>query len=152
MARWTYPDNVAGFAIGDAEGFGLLASKIEEFVGPMRPELRLPLYIDFEGAATKTFKLPKGHVGVVVLDPTGAVVYRHSGKMEPAEIEKLRGLLGASLPTPTPAPAFKVGELDNAACAGRTPSSSAARTKVSGAGFPASFSSRMVTPSTRSST
>jgi len=120
MARWTYPDNVSGFAIGDAEGFGLLASKIEEFVGPMRPELRLPLYIDFQGAATKTFKLPKGHVGVVVLDPAGAVVYRHSGKMEPPEIEKLRGLLGASLPAPTPAPAFKVGDLDNAACAGRT--------------------------------
>lgn len=120
MARWVYPENVSGFAIGDAEGFGLLASKIEEFVGPMRPELRLPLYIDFQGVVTRTFKLPKGHVGVVVLDPTGAVVYRHSGKMEPDEIEKLRELLGASLPAPSPAPAFKVGELDNAACAGRT--------------------------------
>ncbi|WP_434423759.1 hypothetical protein [Nannocystis pusilla] len=120
MARWNYPDSVSGFAVGDAEGFGLLASKIEEFIGPMRPELRLPLYIDFQGAVTKTFKLPKGHVGIVVLDPAGAVVYRHSGKMEPAEIEKLRGLLGATLPEPPPAPAFKVGELDNAACAGRT--------------------------------
>lgn len=120
MARWTYPDSVSGFAIGDAEGFGLLAGKIEEFVGPMRPELRLPLYIDFQGAATKTFKLPKGHVGLVVLDPTGAVVYRHSGKMDAAEIERLRELLGATLPPPVPAPAFKVGELDNDACRGRT--------------------------------
>lgn len=120
MARWTYPADVSGFSIGDAEGFGLLSSKIEEFIGPMRPELRLPLYIDFLGVVTKTFKLPKGHVGVVVLDPAGAVVYRHSGKMEPDEIEKLRGILGASLPAPAPAPAFKVGELDNAACAGRT--------------------------------
>ncbi|MFY0534963.1 hypothetical protein [Nannocystis pusilla] len=120
MARWSYPDTVSGFAVGDAEGFGLLASKIEEFIGPMRPELRLPLYIDFQGAITKTFKLPKGHVGIVVLDPAGAVVYRHSGKMEPAEIETLRGLLGATLPAPPPAPTFKVGELDNAACAGRT--------------------------------
>ncbi|MDC0717025.1 hypothetical protein [Nannocystis bainbridge] len=120
MARWGYPDTVSGFAVGDADGFALLASKIEEFVGPMRPELRLPLYIDFQGAVTKTFKLPKGHVGIVVIDPTGAVAYRHSGKMEPAEIEKLRGLLGATLPVVSPAPAFKVGELDNAACAGRT--------------------------------
>lgn len=120
MARWVYPEGVVGYAIGDAEGFGLLSGKIEEFVGPMRPELRLPLYIDFQGIVTKTFKLPKGHAGVVVLDPAGAVVYRHSGKMEPAELDKLRVTLGATMPAPVPAPAFTVGELDNAACKGRT--------------------------------
>lgn len=120
MARWTYPDHVVGYAVGDAEGFGLLATKIEEFVGAMRPELRLPLYIDFKGAVTSTFKLPKGHVGLVVLDKAGAVVYRHSGAMEPAEIDHLREVLGATVPAPVPAPAFQVGELDNKACAGRT--------------------------------
>lgn len=120
MARWTYPDGVVGYAIGDAEGFGLLAGKIEEFVGPMRPELRLPLYMDFKGDVRKGFNLPRGHAGVVVLDPTGAAVYRHSGKMEPPEIDKLRQVLGAQLPAPAPAPAFKIGDLDNAACKGRT--------------------------------
>jgi hypothetical protein len=120
MARWKYPDDVVGYAIGDTEGFGLLRSKIEEIVGPMRPELRLPLYLDFEGAATKTFKLPRGHAGLVIIDKTGAVAYRHSGPMKPDEIEQVRGLLGAEpLPTP-PAPAFNVGGLDNAACKGKT--------------------------------
>ena len=120
MARWDYPDDVVGYLIGGAEGFGLFAAKAEEFIAPMRPELRLPLYVDFEGAVHKTFKLPKGHVGIVVLDRAGAVVFRHSGKMEPAMIDALREVLGATVPAPVPAPAFTVGALDNAACAGRT--------------------------------
>lgn len=120
MARWRYPESVSGFAIGDAEGFRLLAGTIEKFITPMRAELRLPLYIDYEGAVTKTFKLPKGHVGVVVLGPDGEVVYRHSGKMSPDEIERLRAVLGATVPEPVPAPAFKAGPLDNDTCRGRT--------------------------------
>ena len=120
MARWVYPDDVVGYSIGDTEGFGLLRGKIEEIVTPMRAELRLPLYLDFEGAVTKTFKLPKGHTGLVVLDKAGAVAFRHSGPMKPEDIETLRGLLGATVPPPVPAPAFKVGDLDNAACKGKT--------------------------------
>ncbi len=119
MAKWTYPPEVVGYLIGDAEGFGFLRGTIEEFVTAMRPELRLPLYVDFQGAAARTFKLPKGHSGLVVLDASGAVAYRHSGKMKPEEIEEVRALLGATLPPLRPAPPFKVGELDNAACAGR---------------------------------
>lgn len=120
MAQWIYPDDVAGYSIGDTDGFGLLRGKIEEIVAPMRPELRLPLYLDFEGAVTKTFKLPKGHTGLVVLDKTGAVAFRHSGPMTPEDIDKLRGLLGATVPAPVPAPAFKLDDLDNAACKGKT--------------------------------
>lgn len=120
MAKWTYPDDVVGYSIGDTEGFGLLRGKIEEIVTPMRAELRLPLYLDFEGAVTRTFKLPKGHTGLVVLDKAGAVALRHSGPMKPEEIEQLRALLGATVPPLAPAPAFKVGDLDNAACKGKT--------------------------------
>jgi len=120
LSKWTYPADVVGVSIGDTEGFGLLRGKIEEIVAPMRPEFRLPLYLDFEGAVTKTFKLPKGHTGLVVLDKAGAVAFRHSGAMKPEDIETLRGLLGATLPTLSPAPAFKVGDLDNAACKGKT--------------------------------
>ena len=79
LGRWQLPADVVGYAIADTEGFKLFSSKIDEILGPMRPEIRLPLYVDYEGAITKAFKLPKGHVGVVVLGPDGAVTLRHSG-------------------------------------------------------------------------
>lgn len=129
LNRWTYPPDVVGFAIGDAEGFKLLAGKIEEMLGAMRPEMRLPLYIDFDGAITKAFKLPKGHTGIVVLGPDGALKLRHSGPPKPKDkivtpeddiIARLKAALRAEEPVLSPAPAFKVGDLDNAACAGKT--------------------------------
>lgn len=129
LNRWTYPPDVVGFAIGDAEGFKLLAGKIEEMLGAMRPEMRLPLYIDFDGVVTKAFKLPKGHTGIVVLGPDGALKLRHSGPPKPKDkiltpeddiIARLKLALRAEEPVLPPAPAFKVGELDNAACAGKT--------------------------------
>lgn len=129
LNRWTYPPDVVGFAIGDAEGFKLLAGKIEEMLGAMRPEMRLPLYIDFDGAITRAFKLPKGHTGIVVLGPDGALKLRHSGPPKPKDkiltpeddiIARLKLALRAEEPALTPAPAFKVGDLDNAACAGKT--------------------------------
>jgi hypothetical protein len=124
LNRWIIPDDVVGYGIADTEGFQLLAGKIEEFIGAMRPELRLPLYLDFEGAITRAFKLPKGHTGVVVLGPGGEILMRHSGP--PPEgpegdrlIEQLRTHLRAQEPTLAPAPAFKLGALDNAACKGK---------------------------------
>lgn len=122
LNRWTYPPDVVGFAVGDAEGFKLLAGKIEEMLGAMRPEMRLPLYIDFDGVVTKAFKLPKGHTGIVVLGPDGALKLRHSGPPKPDDdiIARLKLALRAEEPVLTPAPPFAVGELDNAACAGKT--------------------------------
>ena len=124
LNRWIIPDDVVGYGIADTEGFQLLAGKIEEFIGAMRPELRHPLYLDFEGAITRAFKLPKGHAGVVVLGPGGEILMRHSGP--PPEgpegdkvIEQLRTHLKAQEPTLAPAPAFKLGALDNAACRGK---------------------------------
>ena len=124
LARWVIPEDVVGFGIADTEGFQLLAGKIEEFIGAMRPELRHPLYLDFQGAITRAFKLPKGHAGVVVLGPGGEILMRHSGP--PPEgpegdkvIEQLRTHLRAQEPTLPPAPAFKLGALDNAACKGK---------------------------------
>lgn len=129
LNRWTYPPDVVGVGIGDAEGFKLFAGKVEEMLGGLRPEMRIPLYIDFEGTITKTFKLPKGHVGIVVLGPDGAVKLRHSGPpKKKADIKtpeddvlaRLKEALGAQEPVLAPAPAFKLGELDNAACLGKT--------------------------------
>jgi hypothetical protein len=79
LGRWKLPEDVVGYAIADTEGFKLFSSKIDEILGPMRPEIRLPLYVDYEGAVSKAFKLPKGHVGIVVLGPDGAITLRHSG-------------------------------------------------------------------------
>ncbi len=122
FARWKLPDDVVGYAIADTEGFKLFSGKIDEILGPMRPEIRLPLYVDYEGAVSKAFKLPKGHVGIVVLGPDGAITMRHSGP--PADnkdpiLAELKTALRAEEPELPPAPAFKVGDLDNAACAGK---------------------------------
>ncbi|MBK9756763.1 MAG: hypothetical protein IPO88_25345 [Nannocystis sp.] len=123
LGRWQLPADVVGYAIADTEGFKLFSSKIDEILGPMRPEIRLPLYVDYEGAITKAFKLPKGHVGVVVLGPDGAVTLRHSGPPVDKDdkiLKELKAALRAEEPVLPPAPAFKVGDLDNAACEGKT--------------------------------
>lgn len=119
LNRWVYPPDVVGYQIGDVDGFALLASKIEEFVVLMRSEMRIPLYMDYQGAFMKTFKLPRGHVGIVVLGPDGDVLIRRSGKADDAFLEQLRTTLKASEPAPPPAPQFKLGDVDNAACAGK---------------------------------
>ncbi len=122
LARWDYPEDVVGFGIANAEGFKLLAGTIEKFLGHMRPELRLPLYIDFEGVIAKTFKLPKGHFGVVVLGPDGTVTWRHSGPPKPDgdTIEQLRIAVRATEPERLAAPEFSAGDLDFAKCSGHT--------------------------------
>ncbi len=125
LNRWIIPEDIVGFGIADTEGFKILASKIEEILGAMRPEIRLPLYIDYEGAVTRAFKLPKGHAGLIVLGPDGQILLRHSGPPpKGAEgdqlIERLRTLLRAEEPTLAPAPAFKLGTVDNAACKDKT--------------------------------
>jgi hypothetical protein len=118
LDRWTYPPDVVGYSIGDAEGLGLLADKIEqEFVGPMRAESRWPLYVDFDGALLRTFKLPKGHIALLVLGPTGAVLLRHSGPADAARVEEIRAVLRASDPPAGPAaPEFSIGELNRERC------------------------------------
>jgi hypothetical protein len=122
LNRWKLPDDVVGYGIADTEGFKILASKIEEFLGAMRPEFRLPLYIDYEGAVTRAFKLPKGHVGLIVLAPDGAILLRHSGPPKDGDdvLERLKKVLRAEEPVLPPAPAFKLGTVDNAACKGKT--------------------------------
>jgi hypothetical protein len=119
LARWEMGDDVVGYAIGDAKGFGVFRSKIDEFMGMMRPEMRLPLYIDYEGVFYDTFKLPRGHTGLVVLGPESDVLHRHSGPAEADDLETIRGLLGASEPEPPPAPDFAVGDYTKASCEGR---------------------------------
>jgi hypothetical protein len=122
LNRWIYPEGTAGYIIGDAEGFGLFRDKISGVMEHFSREVRFPLYVDFEGVFMQTFKLPKGHHGLVVLDPTGEVLLRHSGGIEGEDdIEAVRVLLGASEPPPGPeAPSFSVGPLDDERCAERT--------------------------------
>src|SRR4051812_38860253 len=81
LDRWRYSDDVRGFAIGEAEGLGLLRGTINDTVRHMRADTRLPLYMDYDGAILRGFGLPKGHTGLVVLGPDGKVLLRHSGAM-----------------------------------------------------------------------
>jgi hypothetical protein len=119
LAGWEVDDDVVGFMVGNAEGFGLLRSKINEFMGQMRDEMRLPLYIDYEGAFINAYKLPRGHTGLVVLDPKGEVVLRHSGPADEATLKALREAIGARDPARAPAPDFAIGELSNQRCKGK---------------------------------
>lgn len=121
MLRWDMPADVVGFSVGDAPGgAALMRNKIErQFVGPMRGELKWPIYLDFGGDITEAFSLPKGHLGLVILDEAGEVVLRHAGDADAQTIEEIRMALGASEPQAgPPAPEFAIGELDNQACAG----------------------------------
>lgn len=119
MHRWQMPEDVVVYSVGDAPaGAVVMRSKIErEFVGPMRGEMRWPIYIDYGGALTTAFNLPKGHLGLVVLDEQGEVAMRHAGDLDEAALAELETLLGAKEPEPgPPAPAFSVGGLDDAGC------------------------------------
>lgn len=119
LARWEVPGDVVGFLVGNAEGFGLLRSKINEFMGQMRDEMRLPLYIDYEGAFIKAFKLPRGHTGLVVLDRAGEVILRRSGPADEAALQALKEAIDARDPAPPPAPDFAIGDLTPGTCKGK---------------------------------
>ncbi len=122
LHRWRLPDDVVGFSVGDAPaGAVVMRGKIEsDFVVPIRSEMKLPIYIDFGGKFTTAFSLPKGHLGFVILDPAGEVVFRHAGDAGESELAEIKQLLRAEEPPPGPAaPSFSVGELGNQSCAGR---------------------------------
>lgn len=128
LDRWRYAEGEAaprGFLIGDVEGLGFLKWKLDELAAAMQREARLPVYLDYDGAVVRGFKLPKGHTAIVVLGEDGAVRFRKSGPLTAEELEALRQALGASEPPPPPpAPAFAVGagtaqEWSTAACAGQ---------------------------------
>lgn len=122
LHRWVLPEDVVGLSVGDAPaGAVIMKSKIEnDFVGPMREELKLPIYVDFGGRFTDAFSLPKGHLGFVVLDAQGEVALRHAGDADEATLAQIKTLLGATDPAPGPvAPAFQIGELSNESCAGK---------------------------------
>jgi hypothetical protein len=122
LHRWQLPDNVVGFSVGDAPaGAIVMRKKIEdEFLAPMRSEMKLPIYIDFGGKFTTALSLPKGHLGFVILDPAGEVVFRHAGDADETQLAQIKQLLGAEEPPPGPAaPPFTVADLSNESCAGR---------------------------------
>jgi predicted transcriptional regulator len=122
LHRWQLPDDVVGFSVGDAPaGAVVMRSKIEsEFLAPMRSEMKLPIYIDFGGKFTTAFSLPKGHLGFVILDPAGEVVFRHAGDADETQLVEIKQLLRAEEPPPgPPAPAFSIADINNESCAGR---------------------------------
>ena len=122
LHRWQLPEDVIGLSVGDAPaGAVIMKSKIEtDFVGPMREELKLPIYIDFGGNFTSAFSLPKGHLGFIVLNEQGEVALRHAGDADEATLAQIKSLLRAQEPAPGPvAPAFEIGELSNESCAGK---------------------------------
>lgn len=122
LHRWRLPDDVVGFTVADAPaGAVVMRGKIEsDFLGPMRSEMKLPIYVDFGGKFTTALSLPKGHLGIVILSPAGEVVFRHAGDADARTLEEIATLLRAEEPPPgPPAPSFSVGQLDNQSCAGR---------------------------------
>jgi hypothetical protein len=120
LDRWVIPGDIHGFLIGQAEGLGFLRWKIDKVVASLRPEMRLPLYTDYDGKILHAFKLPEGHTGLIVLGKSGEVLLRHSGVMTDPDLAALRDLLGAAEPPPPPpAPPFAVGALTNERCLGK---------------------------------
>ena len=109
--------------IGQTVGYQV---RFEEIAGP---QTRLRFVT--EGVLTRRLLSDPRlqNVGIVVLGPDGAVKLRHSGPpKKKADIKtpeddvlaRLKEALGAQEPVLAPAPAFKLGELDNAACLGKT--------------------------------
>ncbi len=122
LHRWTLPADVVALSVGDAPvGAQMMSSKIErEFVGPMREEMKLPIYVDYGGSFTTAFSLPSGHFGFVLLDEQGEVLMRLAGDATLEQIDELAGLIGAVEPAPGPAaPAFELGGLDLPTCANK---------------------------------
>jgi hypothetical protein len=122
LHRWQLPDDVVGFSVGDAPaGAVVMRGQIEsKFLAPMRSEMKLPIYIDFGGQFTTAFSLPKGHLGFVILDAAGEVVFRHAGDAGEGELAQIKQLLRAEEPPPgPPAPSFAVGDINNESCVGR---------------------------------
>jgi hypothetical protein len=122
LHRWTLPEDVVALAVGDAPlGAAVMSGKIErEFVGPMREEMKLPIYVDYGGSFTSALSLPSGHFGFVLLDEQGEVQMRLAGDATPEQIAELAELIGVSEPPPgPPAPDFAVAELNPTTCAGK---------------------------------
>ncbi len=118
LSRWVYPEGTVGFIVADAGGMGVFSDRIEATMTSYAKEVRFPLYVDYEGIFIETFKLPKGHHGLVVLGPDGAIVQRHSGGLEGDALEKLRNDLGALEHEPgAPMPPLSAGAVDTATCA-----------------------------------
>ncbi len=122
LHRWTLPDDVVALHVGDAPiGAKIMSGKIErEFVGPMREEMKLPIYVDYGGSFTTAFSLPSGHFGFVLLDDAGEVQMRLAGDATPEQIAELAELVGATEPPPGPAaPEFEIGALSSTSCVGK---------------------------------
>ena len=70
LNRWVLPETSKVFAIADLNGLGLFRGKISEIMAFMRPEMRHPLYLDFEGVVYETLKMPKGALASSCSAPT----------------------------------------------------------------------------------
>lgn len=121
LSRWVLPEGTVGYVVADAGGMGVFSDRIEKTMTSYASEVRFPLYVDYDGVFVETFKLPKGHHGLVVLGPDGSIMQRHSGGLEGDALETLRTSLGAREPEPGPAmPEVEAGTLDASACAETT--------------------------------
>ena len=117
LNRWEFPDTTQGYIIGDAEGFGVFSDQIGELMQHFAAEVRVPLYVDFDGIFARTFALPKGHHGFVVLGPDGEIVMRKSGGVPLEQLDEVKQLLGAEEPPAGPeAPAFEIGNVRRDDC------------------------------------
>ncbi|MGB1699024.1 MAG: TlpA family protein disulfide reductase [Nannocystaceae bacterium] len=120
LDRWEYPGDLKAFVVADGRPYRLipgLKNMASQFLDAMRPELRLPMYADFQGEVLDPLGVESGAFELVVLDAEGMVAHRHRGDASPEDIEKIREVLGAREPAAPPtAKPFRLGEIDNAAC------------------------------------
>jgi hypothetical protein len=80
------------------------------YVRDEEKKVGVPILVDLDGAlGDAPWDLPKKTSNVLLLDATGAVIFRHSGKMKPEEQEAffaaLSRLIGVDLSTPAAPPA-----------------------------------------------
>jgi hypothetical protein len=118
--RWVLPEDVVVINVGDAPqvpsvALGMMEDKFLKYI---RKEAKTPIYVDTAGALVDTYKLPRGHMGLLILGPDGAIELRHSGDADAARIEEIRTLIGAEEPPPPPpAPEFEHEGWNKARCA-----------------------------------
>lgn len=103
LARWSLPDDVVGVEVaGMMDLPGFLRGQLEKMMGTIAAEWRFPMYLDYGGTFAEAFRIPKGHVGTVILGRSGEVLLRLAGDATVVERDQIQRLLGASEPPPAP--------------------------------------------------
>lgn len=114
LMRWMLPENLVVLeVIVCAQLPGLMSSMLERMAALLSETSRFPLYLDPAGAIPAAFRLPSGHLGLVVLDEQGQILLRQSGEAGPEQLARIAATLRAAEPPPVPrAPPFRLADVE----------------------------------------